>query len=342
MSLIFEGARERFFSSRFKNGLKPSISLAQQITGDGEINLGGFNQGMAHIGGQPREFVEDIVALLVPLVEPMHGEGVAQVMEARVAAAGLGQAASEKNLTILPLDAGGCAAIIAPASKKAVGRAWIGIEVLAPRQVDLKRSAHGRGERKQALLIELRFPERERVFVEVHVADSKIDGLADPQAAGIDQEDHGLHSPAQQALGVAALELASFLKYLMELFEAIDVGLPVFRPEVGNLKSWIFPRETQPLKVVEETSGELQPVVLGSWGLLAEDMNPRVDKARVDLRHRDDVSEHEVMVEVLGEVDVPKAGEPQSSFEFHVGLKLRGQEAVKEPFEALHHAGFPS
>ena len=90
MSLIFESTYESLFIGRFKDSLESTISLAQQILGDREIDLRALNRAMPHIGGKPRESVEDIAALLMPLVEPVHGEGVAQVVDAGCSAAGLG------------------------------------------------------------------------------------------------------------------------------------------------------------------------------------------------------------------------------------------------------------
>ena len=61
---------------------------------------------MAHVGGQERKLVENVVALLVPLIEPGDGEGMAQVVQSRPAATRLSHAAvRQKELKAL-VDAG--------------------------------------------------------------------------------------------------------------------------------------------------------------------------------------------------------------------------------------------
>ena len=216
------------------------------------------------------------------------------------------------------------------------------MEFTAPRQVDFEGLSHGRGTGHQPFLVKLRFPERQRAFVEIYVANPELGGLADSQAAGVDQEDHGLYGPAHKLFGVSTFHLPSLLEDLLELFEAVDVGLPVFGLEIADSKSWIFPSEAESFEVVKKTSGELQFVVFRSCGLLGDDIDPRIDKALVDLTHRVETSEDEVIVEVSGGSGVPKAGEPQFPSEFQVGFELRSQEAVEAIFRMPHHAGLPS
>ena len=90
----------------FEGALKTFIPFAQKGLSNGQIDLRMFDADMAHVGGEDGKLVQDIVAFLVPLVKPMDGEGVAQVMEARPRDAGFCEAAAATDVVEKRQDIG--------------------------------------------------------------------------------------------------------------------------------------------------------------------------------------------------------------------------------------------
>ena len=82
-----------------ESAAEAAVALSEQRLNDGEINLGMPVMRMPHVGRQQGELIEDIMALLVPLIEPMDGEGMPEIVDARdaVSMLGLCQATADQD-----------------------------------------------------------------------------------------------------------------------------------------------------------------------------------------------------------------------------------------------------
>ena len=73
-------------------GVETLADLFQQLWRELEIDLSGAQVHMAHVGGQRGEASVELLAVAVPVQEPMHREGVAEVMEPGAMAFAVGDA----------------------------------------------------------------------------------------------------------------------------------------------------------------------------------------------------------------------------------------------------------
>ena len=61
------------------------VDFAAQLRCGAKINMRGTDIDVPHVGGQRGEPGVDILTVPIPGQQPMHGEGVSQIMDARAA-----------------------------------------------------------------------------------------------------------------------------------------------------------------------------------------------------------------------------------------------------------------
>lgn len=134
---------------------------------------------MAHEGGEVWEFVQGVCAVLVPLVEAMDGEGVAEVVDAGPVFLGEAGFAEEVAEEIEHADAAVLAVFVA--EDEVVGTALVGVTE-GTAEKEMGESVGGvLGKRDKALLVELGVPEGEGIFVGVEVFEFEVEGLAEAE-----------------------------------------------------------------------------------------------------------------------------------------------------------------
>src|SRR5438045_2791295 len=107
-----------------------------------------------------------MMTLLIPLVEPMDREGVAEIMDARTSAAGLGDAGAHQNITEVFFDG----LLLVSACGLAEERGSVvagGVDFLPDRIVCSQFLRGHRRKRDQTFFMELGLPQGECIFFKI-------------------------------------------------------------------------------------------------------------------------------------------------------------------------------
>ncbi len=105
-------------------------------------------------------------------------------------------------------------------------------------------------------------PKREGPLLEIYVLYFEIDSFAEPETAGIEEQNESFHCPAREAVGVATLESVGRLDYPMDLLERVDVRFVGLLPQVRDALGRVVWKLAHAHKIVEEASGETEIGVL--------------------------------------------------------------------------------
>lgn len=328
------GSLGRFSNNVFKGVLKTAIRFTEDFLGYGQIHLGALDADMAHIGGQKWKFVLRILAVLIPLIQPVNGEAVTQVVQAGTMTLGLCQTTTDKKMSEILFDKGWPEPAF-PAAKE--GQLWARqrMKLLSSQQVRLQSFRHGRRERDKPLFMKLRFPKGEDVFIEVDVFDVQTQGLAQTESAGIDQKEHGFEGAGPRAVRIMRRRFGRFPKEMVDLNQRVDMRFERFFSEPRNPFGGIVVGDADSNQVVEQSTNERQPFVLGNVGEAVIDVDPTFDRAGSQLRKRPDSKEDEIGVEILGKRAFARpriTRATQSGFEFQKG----GQMIFKKAAVGIH------
>ena len=191
-----------------------------------------------------------------------------------------------------------------------------GISLLAQGQIGFQFLSHHARKRDQAFFVEFRPPKRERIFLEIHVLDLQVECLAHPQAAGVDEQDHGRQSRSQQGIGV--FELLGFFQDLMNLMKRVDIGLVGPCLQITNAQGRVILGQPHADQIPEESPGKAQFFILGARS--ARDSMDSIDhKTLAELPDGIDVAEGDVAIKISSGVWVGKTRVPKMLPQFQVG-----------------------
>lgn len=203
-------------------GLEAFVAFTEKILCDGEVDLGFSDTDVAHEGGEVGELVQGIGAVLVPLVEAVDSEGVAEIVDARPV--GLGESGFAKQSAKEIEDAAGGEFAVLVAEEEVIGAA-LGWETVRATKEEVTEAFGGVvGERDEAFFVELGFPEGDRIFVKVEVFERDVECLGEAETAGIDQVDEGADEKAGETVSAATSPTSGDAEHGAELLEGVEVG----------------------------------------------------------------------------------------------------------------------
>lgn len=163
----------------FKSALEAAVAFAEQGLADREVNLSVGDVGVAHVSGEDREFVQEVKAFLVPLVEPVHGEGVAEVVDPRAAGNAVRNLCFVQTLVEGQMNQDVVESLAAMNEEALTGvLGWIQFQ--SARQICGELVGCGQTQRDEAFFMEFGVPEGKGAVLEIHVADSQAESFSEP------------------------------------------------------------------------------------------------------------------------------------------------------------------
>ena len=302
-----------------------------------KVDLRGGDVDVPHVCRKQWELIEGIMAFLVPLVEPMRGEGVTQVVDARLLSSPwAGETATDQDIAEMRFD------VAMGEFSPGVAKEWVlwragRVAFATHSKVDLEPTGKRRRKRHQSFLMELGVPKREDIFLEVDVLDLEIERLAEPQAAGINEEDEGLQGPAHKHARMTGLVLSRCHEDFLELVDGVDVGFERPDFEVSDAGGGVGVGDIDADQVAEQPFGELDLFIFGRCGMPRNGVNPIEQNTLIDLVQGTDRVKQKVVVEVEGGRGSGKTRIAHLLHEVPIGLDMGGEETVQAWAESWCH-----
>jgi len=279
---------------------------------------------VTHVSGQKRQLVQEGSSFLIPLVKPVDGKRMAQVMQARAASPGrrAERAAVTDQVEVAmqgrsrELGSG-----VFVDGKDGVGGSQTWAEPPAIAHVGTEHRFGVGREGDQAFFVKLGFPEGDRAFVKIDVLDFEPECFVHPETAGIEKVKDGFHG-ASHGIG----EFGGFLEELADFHERIDIGLFVANGQERDGSGGIIFEETSSHEVLAEASKKLDAAVFDVIGDHRLAINPVEHQAFVELRDIGNSQLPQRTVEIPGDIPhtVGIAGKSACHFKFEVVAQEAG------------------